>query len=179
NRIDFPAKVSRYESSELVPNTRRFPLEGTDNLYSGKLTWNEAIGTTLVATVFADPTTNSGAGGSDPRQTQAAIRFISNPHPGTWEVERSIGVTDYGLRLSQLFGSSVLVTAQASRHRDRFELMSAGAGSAIRADDFTCAGGEAGDSCTPPSAPNFTTGGLGFIGGLSNRNSSRRTQYGA
>ena len=178
NRIDFPAKVSRYESSELVPNTRRFPLEGTDNLYSGKLTWNVATGTTLVATIFADPTTNSGAGGSDPRQSQAAIRFISNPDPGTWESKRSIGGTDYGLRLSQLFGTAVLVTAQASRHRDRFELTSAGAGSAVRREDFTCAGGTPEDLCAPPPAPNFTSGGLGRIGGLANRNSSHRDQYG-
>src|SRR5262245_6814486 len=97
-----------------------FPLSGTDNLYSGKLTWNISPATTLVGTVFADPTTNSGAGLADPRQGGFALTFapasqpITNPDPGTWEASRSIGGTDYGLHLNQLFASTSLVTLQAS-----------------------------------------------------------------
>jgi hypothetical protein len=141
------------------------------------LTWNAATGTTLVATVFADPTTNSGAGGSDPRQRQAAIRLINNPDPSSWESKRSIGGTDYGLRLSQLFGSTALLTAQASRHQDRFELTPSAGGTAPRLDDFTCSGGTENHRCLIPSVPNFSSGGLGRIAGFFNRNSSHREQY--
>ena len=101
NRVEFPAKVSRYVSSELVPNTMEFPLEGTDNLYSGKLTWNIAASSTLVGSVFGDPTTNSGAGKADPRQGGFIVQNITNPDPGTWESSRSIGALDLGLRLNQ------------------------------------------------------------------------------
>jgi hypothetical protein len=179
NRVDLPAKVSRYQSSELVPDTLQFPLNGTDNLYSGKLTWNAATGTTLVATVFADPTTNSGAGASDPRQTQRAIRLITNPDPGTWQSTRTIGATDYGLRWNQLFGSRALLTAHASRHEDRFELKASGAGSVPRLNDLTCSGGTPERPCRRPSVPNFGTGGLGFVFGPLNRSSSHRNQYDA
>jgi hypothetical protein len=181
NRIDLPAKVSRYESSEFVSNTLQFPLNGTDNLYSGKLTWNAATGTTLVATIFADPTTNSGAGGSDPRQRQAAIRLINNPDPSTWQSSRAIGGTDYGLRLNQLFGSTALVTAQGSRHQDRFELTPSGPGMGVRLDDHTCSGGTPTAPCrrAPAFAPNFSSGGLGRVLGFFNHNSSHRDRYSA
>ena len=179
NRIDLPSSVSRYESGELVSNTLEFPLDGTDNLYSGKLTWNAGAGTTLVATVFADPTTNSGAGASDPRQTQRAIRLIVNPDPGTWESDRTIGATDYGLRWNQLFGSQALLTVQGSRHQDRFELIASGAGSAVRLNDLTCDGGTPERRCRPSPFPNSGTGGLGFIYGPLNRSASHRDQFDA
>ena len=82
NRIQTPGEVARYTSVPLVPNTTEFPLNATDNLYSAKLTWNITSGSTLVATVFADPTTNSGAGGADPRQGRFVVRQILNPDPG-------------------------------------------------------------------------------------------------
>ncbi len=179
NRIDFPANVSRYESSELVPNTLEFPLDATDNLYSGKLTWNAGTGTTVVATVFADPTTTSGASGSDPRQRQAAIRLITNPDPSTWRIDRVIGGTDYGLRLNQIFGSTALATVQASRHKDRFELGDLGAGAAVRINDFTCIGGTLENPCSTLLFPNSSIGGLGFVAGHLNRNRSHRDQYAA
>ncbi|MEO8347470.1 MAG: TonB-dependent receptor, partial [Acidobacteriota bacterium] len=177
NRIDLPAEVSRYESSPLVPSTRRFPLEGTDNLYSGKLTWNVATGSTVVATIFADPTVNSGAGRADPRQGQANIRLINNPDPGTWESKRSIGATDFGVRLSQLFGSAALLTVQGARHRDRYELDPSGAGSVARLDDLTCVGGTPEEPCHLPPVANLSTGGLGLIGLPRNKSRSRRNQY--
>jgi outer membrane receptor protein involved in Fe transport len=179
NRIDLPAKVSRYESSELVPSNLQFPLNGTDNLYSGKLTWNAATGTTLVATVFADPTTNSGAGGSDPRQQQRAIRLINNPDPATWDSSRTIGGTDYGLRLNQLFGSTGLLTAQGSRHNESFELTTSGEGAVPRLDDLTCVGGTPTEPCraAPVLAPNFSSGGFGRVLGFFNRNFSHRNRY--
>src|SRR6185503_4723551 len=79
DRVELPGEVSRYASTPLVPNTLRFPLNGTDSLYSGKVTGNIATGSTLVATIFADPTTVSGAGGADPRQGQLNGPPITNP----------------------------------------------------------------------------------------------------
>ena len=59
----------------------QFPLDGTDNLYSGKLTWNLAAGTSIVGTVFSDPTSNTGAAGSDPRQGFAGINVPHHQSP--------------------------------------------------------------------------------------------------
>jgi outer membrane receptor protein involved in Fe transport len=177
NRIDFSARVSRYVSAPLVPNTRSFPLDGTDNLYSGKLTWNVVTGSTVVATVFGDPSTNSGAGSADPRQGQANIRLITNPDPATWESTRSIGGTDIGTRWDQLFGAAAMLTAQISRHRDRYELEYSGPAAAPRIEDFTCEDGTPEEPCRPPDSPNSVTGGFGFVSGAGNRSRSHRNQY--
>ena len=150
DRVQTPAKVSRYISSVLVPNTLEFPLDSTDSLYSGKLTWNAAAGTTFVATVFADPTTNSGAGAADPRQGQFVTRVISNPDPGTWSADRHIGGTDYSLRGSQLFGSTSLFSLQASRHEDSYELKPVGDATVPQLRDRTCIGGTPDQPCQIP-----------------------------
>jgi hypothetical protein len=178
DRIEFPAKVSRYVASSLVPETLEFPLNGTDNLYSGKLTWNIASGSTLVATVFADPTTNSGAGRADPRQGSNTfiVREITNPDPGTWESSRRIGAMDYGLRGNQILGPAGLVTVQAARHQDRYELVPTGAGLRVRLEDFTCVGGTRDAPCDFPAEPNLVSGGLGLIGGPENHSASHRNQ---
>jgi hypothetical protein len=126
DRVELPARTSRYESTELVPNTMEFPIDGTENIYSGKLTWKAGRGTTLVATAFADPGVNTGAGWADPRQGRALARPISDPDPGQWETSRTFGGLDFGLRGNQLFGSSGLMAVQAARHRDRYELKAAG-----------------------------------------------------
>lgn len=175
NRVELPGKVSRYTSSPLVPNTLQFPLDSTDNLYSGKLTWNVATGSTLVATAFADPTTNSGAGIADPRQGQFIVRSITNPDPATWEFSRFIGGTDYALRGNQLFGSTGLLTLQGARHRDRYELIPTGPGEQVRFLDVTCQGGTPASPCRQTF--NFVTGGLGSLYGPIYRNASLRDQY--
>jgi hypothetical protein len=177
DRVQTPAKVSRYVSSVLVPNTMQFPLDSTDNLYSGKLTWNVGTGTTLVATVFSDPTVNSGAGAADPSQGRFTTRLISNPDPGTWEATRRIGGTDYSLRGNQLFGSAALLSLQGARHEDRYELEPSGEGSAVSLRDFTCQGGTPTKPCRVPPVPNFVTGGFGFVLGTTNRSTSTRDQY--
>jgi len=175
DRVELPGKVSRITSSPLVPNTLQFPLDATDNLYSGKLTWNVATGSTLVATAFADPTTNSGAGGADPRQGQFVLRSITNPDPATWEFNRFIGGTDYALRGNQLFGSTGLLTLQGARHQDRYELIPTDAGDQVRLADFTCQGGTPTKPCQ--GFLNFVTGGLGSLPGPLYRNASLRDQY--
>ncbi len=176
NRIESSAKVSRYVSSPLVPNTMRFPLQGTDNLYSGKLTWNVPSGTTLVATVFADPTRNSGAGAADPLQGSFVVQPITSPDPGTWQSSRTIGAADFGLRLSHVFGSDGLFTLQASRHRDRYNLTPTGPGLRLRLEDWTCEGGTPDEPCDIPGEPNFVEGGFGRVRGWVDHSTSRRDQ---
>jgi hypothetical protein len=177
DRVELPAKTSRYESTELVPNTMEFPIDGTENIYSGKLTWKAGRGTTLVATAFADPGINSGAGWADPRQGQAVARPISDPDPGQWDTSRTFGGLDFGLRGNQLFGSSGLLAVQAARHRDRYELEAAGpARDTPRYLDFRCEGGTLEDPCHfPPRAT--VSGGIGPLGGAGDRSSSKRDHY--
>jgi hypothetical protein len=174
DRVSAPGMVSRYFSSPAVPNTMQFPRNTTDNLYSGKLTWNIATGSSLVFSVFADPSTIDGAA----RVGAAGFLggLISNPDPSTWDAVRHIGGTDFALRFTQLFGSNAAVTAQLSRHNDRFELTPSGPGQAVRTEDWTCQGGTPGNPCFPPAVPNSVTGGLGRYGGARENNRSRRDQ---
>jgi outer membrane receptor protein involved in Fe transport len=174
DRVNNPGFVSRYVSSSAVPNTLQFPLDETDNLYSGKLTFNVLQGTSLVLTGFSDPTVITGAAGSDPRQSR--VRLISSTDPRTWESRRDVGGTDLGARFNQLFGSAGLVTLQASQHKDRYQLQPSGAGSGIRTDDFSCSGGTQTNPCVPPASPT-TTGGFGQIFGPTLNNFSTRNQY--
>jgi hypothetical protein len=177
NRVEFPAKVSRYVARGLVDETMEFPLDGVENLYTGKLTWNVAPGSTLVAAVLADPVTNSGAGLADPRQGGGVgARDITNPDPSTWEATRSGGGADYGVRWNQLFGASVLATLQAARHQDRYTLKATGSASEPRIEDWTCEGGTREVACEIPPGANFVTGGLGQLGGTNNNSSSYRDQ---
>ena len=113
-----------------------------------------------------------------PPADPAAIRLIVNPDPGTWESDRTIGGTDYGLRLNQLL--------RLSRTPDGPGLAPPGqlrvdggrrfGGSGQRS---TCNGGTPDDPCRRPLFPNSGTGGLGFIYGPLNRSSSHRDQFDA
>ena len=176
DRTDFPANVSRVASSEHVPNAMQFPLDGVDELYSLKLTWNPAPATTLVGTVFSDPTRNSGAGAADPRRTSAVFRTITNTDPGTWQSERTVGAVDYGLRVGQVVGSGFL-GFQAARHQDRFRLDPIEAGLQVRISDQTCVGGTDFKPCHLPPEENFSSGGYGNLGGPNNNSRSYRDQF--
>jgi hypothetical protein len=175
DRIETPGTTSRYVSSPAVPDTLLFPRDQTDNLYAGKLTWNIANRTTLVATAFADPSEISGATMVGTQGAQGGL--ISSPDPGTWETRREIGGTDFAVRSSQLFGSLGVLAAQASRHKDRFDLIPAGAGAAVRFEDWTCEGGTPETPCDAPFEPNLVSGGLGIYGGPFQKNDSTRDQY--
>jgi hypothetical protein len=170
--IDTPGTTSRFVSTPAVPSTMLFPRDETDNLYSGKLTWNVASHTNLVATGFYDPSTISGAA-----RVGTAGGNIVSPDPSTWETERKIGGFDFGLRGNQLLGSWAVLTAQTSRHRERFELFASGAGNTMRTEDWTCVGGTPEKTCDFPIQANSVTGGLGFVGGPRQRNTSQRDQY--
>jgi len=173
NRISNPGQISRYVSNDLVPSTLEFPLETTDNLYSAKLTWNIAASSTLVGNVFADPTKNSGASRSDPRVGGPPI---ASPEPGTWESSRTIGGTDFGLRLTQLFGSSSLLSVQGARHQEKYSLLPTGAGLQILTEDWTCKDGTREQFCDIPGEPNSASGGLGLIFGPIEHSRSHRDQ---
>ena len=140
NRVTLRSDVSRLQSSTHVSTEDLFPLDATNNLYSGKLTWNLASSTTIVGTVFADPSTSSGAAGADPRQG-LGVDQVTPPvslDPSTWYSERFQGGTDFGVRATHLFGSRAIATLQGSYHKDRNGLT---APPGIRYLDQTCAGG--------------------------------------
>ena len=91
NRVDFRGDLSRVESSTYVSSEDLFPFDSTEDLYSGKLTWNAAPSTTVVGTVFADPSATSGAAGADPRQgavfvtppvSTGPVDVVFRPGPG-------------------------------------------------------------------------------------------------
>jgi hypothetical protein len=176
NRVDFRGHVSTVDSSpdSIVQPSDRFPLDTTDNLYSGKLTWNATSSTSVVASVFADPSTITGASGADPRQGPASVTPIVSLDPSTWFSARRIGGTDYGARLTRLFGSNAVLTLQAARHRDRYDLNAA---NTIRYEDWTCSDGTPDDACDPPPQPNTVTGGYGGVTGRDDHNHSTRQQY--
>jgi hypothetical protein len=177
DRSNRPADVSRFFDSALVSRNDKFPADSTDNLYSGKLTWNVATGTTLVGTVFADPSTVTGAAASDPTHAIGPnLVPIVNPDPATWESQFKIGGTDYALRLNQLFGSRGLLTLQGSRHYDRYQLTPSAAGAGIQYQDLTCAGGTPTAPCSFPVEANSVTGGFGPVTGYFQNNYSARNQ---
>ena len=176
NRVHLDSSVSRFvDNLPYVSASERFPIHSATDLYSGKLTWNIAAGSTLVGTIFADPTTNSGAAGSDPSQGYNGINVpaITNREPSTWASERTIGGRDYGLRFNQIFGASALATVQGSRHEDRYDLTAANIPAIF---DMTCPNGTPDDPCTPPAVENVHTGGYGPIYGAIDRNHSHRNQ---
>jgi hypothetical protein len=177
DRVDRPGFISRFNDVDLVSKNDKFPADSVDNLYSGKLTWNAATGTTLVASAFADPSTVEGAAESDPTHTSFSDFYpIVNPDPATWESRLKVGGTDYALRLNQLFGSKGVLTLQGSRHYDRYQLSPSGPGNAQRFEDWTCAGGTPTNPCDIPTEPISVTGGIGTIRGYRQNNYSTRWQ---
>src|SRR5262249_55972538 len=178
DRGDYSGHVSPLADTPYVTTSERVPPHEGDDLYSGKLTWNVAAPTTLVATIFADPSKSSGAAGADPRLGPSGRVVdpptILNRDPSTWNSSRVLGGTDYGLRATQLFGAQGLATFQAAYHKDRNLLTAA---PSVRTDDETCANGSMGSPCTSPGTPNFATGGYGWIDGQKDHNLSHRTAF--
>ena len=177
DRVRLDAEVSRYTASndDVTPEDR-FPLASTDDLYSGKLTWRPAAGTTLVGTVFSDHSGSAGAAGADPRQSVGSVdvRPIISLDPATWYTARSQGGTDFGGRLTQLLGSKAVLTLEGSLHRDG-DRMDAADGINFR--NQLCDGGTPQDPCdVPRDNPNTNEGGYGLIVGDGD---SSRSQYGA
>jgi outer membrane receptor protein involved in Fe transport len=179
DRISLNSEVSRVQASTYVSTEDRFPLDVADNLYSGKLTWNAAASTSVVGTVFADPSNSSGAAGADPRQGLGAgdVNPPVSLNPSTWYSSRAQGGTDYGVRVTQLFGPRAIATIQGSYHKDGNALT---APDGIRYTDYTCAGGTPDHPCDFPPEPNNIVGGYGLVGAgpASSHDGSSRKQIG-
>ena len=162
NRVEERSEIRRIDTQGEVTPEDEFPLDTTDDLYSAKLTWNAAPSTSLMAAVFADPSIVEGAEMGAPVSLE----------PSTWFTRRDIGGTDYGGRLTQLFGAQAIVTLQGGLHKDRYELDGT---DLVRTEDWTCPPSE-----TPPcraQIPNSVIGGFGGVAGRYNHNSSTRQQY--
>ena len=175
DRVEFPAQISRVEANDRISTDDRFPLDAVTNLYSGKMTWNIGPISSVVATVFSDPTSNAGAGAADPRLGHGGYvpDPINNPNPTTWYSTRYVGGTDFGLRLTQLLGSSGMLTFQGGRHEDRFDLT---APDLVRTADYSC-DFQSPDLPCPPETPVYETGGFGLIFGPLDSAISHRQQY--
>ena len=93
--------------------------------------------------------------------------------PSTWFSARDQGGRDFGVRLSQLFGSNAITTLQGGYHRDKNALT---APDGIRTEDWTCPGGTPTNPCVPPDEPTSITGGYGMISGLADHSESSRRQ---
>jgi hypothetical protein len=127
------------------------PFDSTANIYSGKLTGRFGQGTTIVGTVFGDPETRTGN-----------IANLTSANPIIRQANRTIGAVDYAGALTQLFGSSALITARYAKHQDRFELAPLDNSYQIR--DFT-------------SGSLVVSNGFGSIFGPTTNNNSKRDAY--
>ena len=142
---------------DIVPITgsranESFPQKQISNLWAGKLTFNVAQGTTIVATMFADPQVNTGA---------LVVPISQNPL--SYNGRRDVGGTDWAGRFNQLFGSFGILTGQYSRHKDRFQTTPDGL-DVQQVRDTT-------------QSPNVITGGFGSVFGPTVNNRSQRDLY--
>jgi len=136
-----------------------FPTGGVENKYAGKLTFNIASGTSLVASYFSDRETQTGA-----------LRTPHSTNPSSYDGRTDTGGPDYGARLNQLFGSQGLLMLQYGHHADRFETSPSGRDEQLVNDSTPLAFGAA--------VPDYY-GGYGIVFGTYNNNSSTRNLYAA
>ena len=132
--------------------TESFPQKFVSNLWSTKLTFNIASGTSLIATGFADPEARNGA-----------LVVPSGFNPNTYNGRRDVGGTDYAVQLNQLFGATGILALQYSDHKDRFLTKPNGL-DAIQVRDTT-------------QSPALVTGGFGSVFGPTINNQSKRNSY--
>jgi hypothetical protein len=175
NQTISEAEISRVQASSLVPTSARFPANATNNFYSAKLTWNASSSTSIVGSVFADPTTTSGAAGADPLRG-GLVQPPLSLQPTTWYSVRSQGGTDFGVRISQLFGTQAIAAIQGSSHHDQNAL---DAPDLIQYTDDRCLKGAPGQPCTIPDEPIAYYGGYGFVNGPTDHGVSSRSELDA
>lgn len=158
DRIWFFGAYDRVSNNQdIIPITgaranEAFPQKWLSNLWSGKLTFNIAHGTTLVATAVSDPEARNGA-----------LVVPSGFNPNTYNGRRDVGATDYAGRFSQLFGSFGIFEGQYSNHKDRYQTTPNGL-DAVQVRDQT-------------ESPNLITGGYGEVFGPTTNNASKRNQF--
>jgi hypothetical protein len=134
-----------------------FPLDSEQTLWSGKLTFNVAQGTTIVGTAFADPQDQVGA-----------VLIPRSENPNTYNATREVGGTDWAVRGNQLFGAFGILTLQYGRHEDQFTTTPQDP-TVVRVTDFTPA---------LVGQPSVVSGGFGTVFGPTINNQSEREQYG-
>ncbi len=135
---------------------QRFEQRSYYNLFSTKLTWNIAEGSSIVGTYFRDPEHREGA-----------IFTPTGTNVNQYSGRLDVGSDDYAGRFNQLFGSFGVLNLQYSRHHDRF-LFSPLDPEAIQYRDRT----------HPEDYPFFpTSGGFGRVAGFRYHNLGDRKAY--
>ena len=100
-------------------------VKTTRDVFAAKLTARLGERTSLIATVFGDPESNDGA-----------VQDPIGP-PETYLGTNEFGGTDLSARYEGILGSSWVVTAQAARHRERFNVIPGNDGRFLRFEDNT------------------------------------------
>jgi outer membrane receptor protein involved in Fe transport len=95
------------------------------NLYSAKLTWHVNESSTVIGSVFGDPTNDTGAIGQ--------LIGPATTYDGTVDV----GGTDWGIRYEGIFGSNWLVTAQGGVHTENTNTIPGLGGNTLAYQDTT------------------------------------------
>jgi outer membrane receptor protein involved in Fe transport len=135
---------------------QHFNEKQISNLFSGKLTFNIAQGSTLVGTYFRDPEHRDGA-----------VFTPTGVDPNSYAGRFDIGAEDYAVRFNQLFGSFGVLALQYSKHKDRF---------VFKPLDNTTVGYQ--DRTVASDYPFYpTTNGFGSIPGYRLHNTGDRNEY--
>ena len=177
DRVIYPTQtVGRFADSAAVSNNEQFPLNQWDNLYSGKLTFNIAQGTTLTGSYFSDPSVIDGAAGSDPRQSRVAtITSQSRPHLGIPPRHRRPGLGRPDQPAHRL-GRPRAVAGRAAQGPLPVEALGRRIGHPLQR--LHLRGRHARTRRAPcPTVQNSTTGGFGQIFGPTVNNYSKRMMY--
>jgi hypothetical protein len=134
---------------------QHFDEELTYDLFSSKVTWNLATGSTFVATYFRDPEHRDGA-----------VFTPTGPDPNSFAGRVDIGAEDYSGRFNQIWGSFGVMTLHYSRHQDRY---------IFKPLDRSLVGIR--DRTNPADYPFFPTfGGFGGIFGFQNHHTGKREE---
>ena len=158
DRVQVNQNLQTLDPTNEVTFGHEFPIDFTQNKYSGKLTLNLFQGTSIVGSVFSDAQTQEGALAQPPLSLD----------PTTYAGRRDTGGPDYGARLNQLFGSFGIFTFQYAQHRDRFATKPFGSDQPqIR--DYTV---------SPTGASFVNYNGFGNVFGPTLNNESKRENFG-
>jgi hypothetical protein len=154
NRVTYNQSQVPITGGGYATSGEDLPFDSTANIYSGKMTFRLGEGTTLVGTVFGDPETRTGN-----------LANLTSSNPIIRQAVRNIGATDYSGSISQLFGSSAILTARYAHHADRYELNGTPENNDYRIIDYTT------------NSNGVSSHGFGIIFGATNFNASKRDSY--
>ncbi|HKC23571.1 MAG TPA: TonB-dependent receptor [Thermoanaerobaculia bacterium] len=116
NRVDKEVTTGPEAGTPASVTTKR-------DVFALKLTTRLSEKSSVILTVFGDPETNEGA-----------VQDPIGP-PSTYEGTNKFGGTDLSARYEGLFGGNWIVTAQAARHRERFDVTPGNNGRFLRFED--------------------------------------------